>query len=173
MLTRKEKGKILEELNDKLERKKIVIFTDFHGLKVAGIQMLRRLMKKSDSEYRVAKKTLLDRALIQSGLGLKTKELKGEIGVAFGYSDEVTPAKTLFKFSRKNETFKILGGILGNKILSSEEVITLAKLPGREVLIAKLLGTLQSPARNLVTILQGNIRNFITVLNKIQGLKSR
>lgn len=172
MLTRKEKEKILEELNDKLERKKVVIFTDFHGLKVSGIQMLRRLMKKSNSEYRVAKKTLLDRALIRSGFKLTTKELKGEIGVAFGYGDEVTPAKTLFKFSRKNETFKILGGILGNQILSSEEVITLAKLPGREVLVAKLLGTLQSPVRNLVTILQGNIKNFIIVLNKIQGLKS-
>mgnify|MGYP001597087411 FL=1 len=168
MLNKAQKQKLVEELVDKFQRQKIAIFSDFHGVSVSKAQQLRRLLKKDGAEYRVAKKTLLDRALEAIGFSLRTKEMKGEIGVAFGYGDEIAPAKTLFKFSKGNETFKILGGFLGAKTLSDKEVLTLAKLPSREVLLGQLLGVLRSPIRGLVSVLGGNIRNLVVVLNKIK-----
>lgn len=171
MLTKTQKAKIVEELVDKFKRQKIAIFSDFHGVSVSKAQQLRRLLKKEQAEYRVAKKTLFDRALEANGFSLKTQEMKGEIGVAFGYGDETASAKTLFKFSKRNDTFKILGGFLGTRTLSDKEVFVLAKLPSRDVLLGQLLGALQSPMRGLVTVLQGNTKNLVVILNKIKENK--
>ncbi len=172
MLTRIQKSKIVEELTDNFKRQKIAIFSDNHGISVSKLQSLRRLLKKEEAEYKVAKKTLLDRALEEANVEFRTKELQGEIGVTFGYSDEIIPAKTLLKFSRSNETFKLLGGILGQRLLSAKDVVILAKLPSKDVLIGKFIGTLQAPMRELVNVLQGNIRNLVTVLYKIKNNKS-
>lgn len=173
MLDKIQKQKVVEELVNKFKRQKVSIFSDFHGVSVSKVQQLRRLLKKEQAEYRVAKKTLFDRALEASGFSLKTKEMKGEIGVAFGFGDEASPAKILFKFSKGNETFKILGGIFGKRTLDAKEVLSLAKLPPREVLLGQLLGVLQFPLRGLVTVLQENIRNLVVVLNKIRSTKSK
>jgi len=171
MLTKTQKIKIVEELTDKLKRQKIAIFSDFTGVSVSKFQALRRLLKKDQAEYKITKKTLFDRALQQTGVNLKTKELQGEIGATFGYGEETAPAKILYKFSRQNDTFKILGGILGNRILNAKEVITLAKLPSREILVGQILNVMQSPIRGLATVLGGNIRNLVVLLNKIKEQK--
>lgn len=168
MLTKAQKSKVIDDLADKFKRTKIAIFSDFHGISVTKLQALRRLLKKDEAEYKVAKKTLLDRALKEADEEFKTKELQGEIGVIFGYGDEIVPAKTLLKFSKANETFKILGGILNNRLLSAKDVIILAKLPPKDVLIEQLVGTLQAPLRGLVNVLQGNIKNLVVILNKIK-----
>ncbi len=172
MLNKSQKEKIVEEVADKFKRQKIAVFTDFHGVSVAKSQSLRRLLKEIHAEYKVAKKTLLDRALEKAGIGIKTKELQGELGIAFGYGDAVAMAKSLVKFGKKNATFKILKGLLEGKILEGKEIVALAKLPSREILIAQFLGTLQAPMRGLVTILGGNIRNLVVVLHKIKDNKS-
>ena len=170
-ITKAKKQEVAKELVDKFKKAKIAIFSDFHGVSVSKSQALRRLLKKEESEFKVSKKTLLDRALKESGAGLSAKALQGEIGVAFGYGDEVAPARTLWKFSRQNETFKILGGILGGKILSGKEILALAKLPSREVILGQLVWTLVSPIRGLETVLQGNLRSLVVVLNKIKEQK--
>ncbi len=167
-LTKTKKEETVKELTDKFKRKKIAIFSDFHGMPVIKSQALRRSLRQNQAEYRVAKKTLLDRALAEAGIEAKTKELRGEIGVSFGYEDEVSPAKTLLKFSKEVETFKILGGLLGSRFLSASEVIAIARTPSREVILAQLLGALSSPIRGLATVLQGNIRGLVVVLNKIR-----
>ena len=170
-LKKAQKSKIVDELADQFRKQKIAIFSVFHGTSVAKATILRRLLKKNEAEFRVAKKTLLDRALDSVGIKIKTRELAGEISVTFGYGDEATPAKTLSKFSRENETFKIVGGILGSRILTDKEVLTLAKLPSREILLSQLARTLQSPIQGLATVLAGNIRNLVVVFNKIKEVK--
>lgn len=170
-LTKPQKQEIVRELTDKFNKKKIAIFNDLRGISVAKSQVLRRQLKKNEAEFKVAKKTLLDISLRNSGLDAATKKLEGEIGVVFGYGDEVAPAKTLLKFSKENETFKILGGILRNKFISGQEIIKLAKLPAREILLASLLRALQSPARGLVNVLSGNAKNLVVVLQKIADKK--
>lgn len=171
MLKKADKSKIVEEIVDKLRRQKIAIFSDFHGVAVAKAMGLRRLLKKSGSEYKVAKKTLFDRALEAAGLGFRTKQLKGEIGVAFGFGDEMEPARALVKFAKENETFRILGGILSGRMLSEKEVNTLARLPSRDAILSQLVGALSSPINGLATALNGNIRNLVVVIHKIKDKK--
>lgn len=173
MITKAQKGKIVEELKERFARQRIAIFSDFHGVSVAQSIALRRLLRKENAEYRVAKKTLFDRALGESGIGmgLRVKNLKGEIGVAFGYGDQVAPAKVISKFAKGVETFKILGGLLDGNLLNDVQVLALARLPGREVLLAQLVSGLSAPLRGLASILQGNIRNLAFVLNQVKDKK--
>lgn len=167
MLTKVQKQEAVKELNDKLDRKKVVFLTDFRGISVMNSQELRRALKKTDAEYKVAKKTLFDRALSQHGIEYKTTELEGEVGVAFCYGEETAPAKVLVKFGKDHDSFKILGAILGHKILNEKDVIALAKLPTRDILLAQVIAAMQAPIRGLAVVLQANIRNLAVVLQKI------
>lgn len=171
MLTRERKQKIVEEFAEKFKSQKMAVISSFHGIAVKKLEQLRRILKRNRAEYKVAKKTLLDRALEKAGIGLRTKEAQGEIGIVLNYGDDLTPLKSLVKFAQNNETFKILGGILGTKILSEKEILILAKLPPREILLAQLLGALQSPIRGLARVLQGNIKNLVVALNRIKEKK--
>ena len=171
MLTRAQKATLIEELKERLGRKKIAIFSDFRGISVAKLKELRRALKKENAEYKVAKKTLIDRALKDTNLPGDTKKLEGEIGIAFGYGDQVAPAKALLKFAKQNETFKVLGGLLDSTILGAKEVIALAKLPSREALLAQVVGALAGPIKGLATVLQGNMRNLVVVLNQVKDKK--
>jgi len=171
MLNKSQKSEVVRELTDKFRRQKIAIFSDFRGVSVARSQALRRALRKNDAEYKVAKKTLLDRALDSAGVAMKTKDLQGEIGVAFGYGDEASPAKTLVKFGKENDTFKVLGGILGSRMLSEKEVLALSRLPSREVLLAQVVGAMSAPMRGLAAVLAGNMRNLVVLLNKVKDKK--
>lgn len=171
MLTKTQKAKVVEELAERFKKQKIAIFSDFRGVSVAKSQELRRGLKKENGEFKVTRKTLFDRALEALGIDFSTKKLEGEIGVAFGYDDQVAPAKLLAKFSKDNETFKILGGILDGKVLGKEEIIALSKLPSREMLLSELVGALISPIRGLALVLGGNMRNLVVVLNQIRDKK--
>ena len=171
MRTKSEKQKIVEELADKFQRQNIAFFTDFRGISVAESNKLRRALRKENTDYAVAKKTLFDRALERSGIPFKSKQLEGEIAVALGYGDQVAPAKTLAKFAKEHESFKIRAALLGNRVLSAKEVLTLAKLPNRDVLLAQVVGVMQAPIRGLAVVLQANIRNLATVLNKLREQK--
>lgn len=168
MLKKSQKKEIVAGLADKFKRQKIAIFSDFHGVSAAKSITLRRLLRKENAEYKIAKKTLFGRALGESSKDIGIKELKGEIGVAFGYGDQVAPAKILSKFSKEVETFKILGGLLDGKLLSGKQVMALARLPSREVLLAQAVGALSAPLRGLASVLQGNIRNLALVLSRIK-----
>lgn len=171
MRTKIQKQKIVEELADKLSRNTITFFTDFRGISVTDSNTLRRHLKKQKAEYAVAKKTLFDRALEKSGIKFTSKSLEGEIGIAIAYGDQVAPAKTLVKFAREHETFRILAALLAGRALSAKEVTALAKLPSREILLAQVASAMQAPIRALAVTLQATIRNLAVVLNKIKEQK--
>lgn len=173
MLTKVQKSEIVKDIAEKFKRQKIAIFTDFRGVSVTKLSILRRLLKKDDAEYKVAKKTLFGRALEEAKSDISVKDMQGEIGVAFGYGDQVAPARVLVKFGKEADTFRVLGGLLGGRILTDKEVIALAKLPGREVLLAHVVGALSAPLCGLARALQGNIRNLAFVLGKIRDNKNK
>jgi len=163
---------MVDELADQFGRQKIAFFTDFRGISVTESNKLRRALRKEDADYHVAKKTLFDRALQKAGIDFTSKKLEGEIGVAMGYGDETAPAKTLVKFAKEHETFKIMAALLGGKILSASDVLALAKLSNREVLLAQVVGAMQAPIRGLASVLRANIRNLAIVLNKVKDNKA-
>lgn len=171
MITKEQKKEIIESLKDKVARQKAMVFVDFTGLKVKDLSDLRKKLKAGDNELRVAKKTLMSLALKDYNLEIseKLKKMPKEVALVFGYQDEISPAKMLWQFSKANQNLKILGSILrGQKdaFLADLETIELAKLPSREELLAKLLGSISAPVSNFVYALKYNLKGLITILAK-------
>ena len=173
MLTRERKKEIIGSMVEKLRQRQIIIFTKIHGIPVEKAYELRKSLKREGGEYCVLRKTLLYRALQEEGLTVDSRTMHGEVGVALGYGDQVALAKLLVKFSRDNDTFEILSGILKNKLIAKEDIVKISKLPSREVVIGQLVGVLQFPIRGLATVLQGNLRGFVTVLHQVKQQKSK
>ncbi|OGZ35995.1 MAG: 50S ribosomal protein L10 [Candidatus Portnoybacteria bacterium RIFCSPLOWO2_12_FULL_39_9] len=168
MLTKQRKQEIIKNLIDKLTRQKAVVFADYTGLKVKQIQDLRNRLKKEGIEFQVAKKTLIDLALEKAGLkNIKTKDIQGQIAVAFGYQDEVSPAKIIYNFSKENDALKVLAGVIQGEFFETDKIKELAKLPSRQELLAKLVGNIAAPMSGLVNALESNLRNFVYLLSKL------
>lgn len=165
-LTKTQKEKIIKDLKEKIARQKALVFVDFSGLKVKDISSLRKKLKAADGELKIAKKTLINLALKDKKAEADLKKLEGEIALAFGYKDEIAPAKTVFQFSQENPNLKILGGFFENKFRGAEETITLAQLPTKEELLANLVGSISAPISNFVYALNYNLKGLITVLAK-------
>jgi large subunit ribosomal protein L10 len=171
MLTKDQKKKIVKDLTEKLKTGKVMIFSDFTGTTVGGMKELRDELRKTGATYKVTKKKLIDIAFKDAGIEADSVGLEGQIGLAIGQEDEVSAAKVLGQFSKKNKNFKILRGVLDNKIISDKEVIALASLPSREQLLAKFVGTINAPVSGFVNVLAGNLRNFVGVLKAIAETK--
>ncbi|PIR92203.1 50S ribosomal protein L10 [Candidatus Falkowbacteria bacterium CG10_big_fil_rev_8_21_14_0_10_44_15] len=171
-INKEKKRTIVKELTDKFSRAKSVFFAKYFGVKANDINDLRRRFKQAGSEYIVAKKTLLSRALAESKIeGVNIGQTEGEVATIFGYEDEVAPAKILDEFSRTHESMQIIGGILADKFLSESEAKELAKLPSKIELYAKLAYSLQAPISGFVNALAGNLRNLMYALKAIETKK--
>lgn len=169
MLTRKQKQELIEKLSEKLKIAKSVVFADYKGLKVAQLKELRRKLKESQGELKVAKKTLIDLALNDTDIkDASSKKMDGQIALVFSFDDEISAAKILHEYSKRNESLKILGAILEGKFLNKAEAIALAKIPPKEQLLAKLVGAISAPLQNFALILQGNLRSLVLVLSQIK-----
>lgn len=171
MISREQKEKIIADLAEKIEKQKIAVFADCRGIEVGKVSAFRKSLKKADADYKVAKKSLIQRALKEKNLEVDVKGMEGQVGVIFGYKDEASTAKTAYNFGKLNESFKILGGILGSRILSKEDVATLAKLPSYEAMLAQTVRAVAAPLSGLVNVLQGNIRGLVNVLNAVKAKK--
>jgi large subunit ribosomal protein L10 len=163
-LTKAQKQKTLEQLKEKVDRQKAIAFANISGLKVKDLTKLRREMKKRDCELKVAKKTLINLALKEKKIGVDLKKMEGEIALGFGYKDEISPFKTFYDFAKDCEGLEILGGLIGEDYLEKERVMELAKIPTREELLAKLVGSLLSPVSGFINVLQGNIKGLLRIL---------
>ena len=170
--TRDEKTQIVADLTKTFKEMKSAVFADFKGLKVKDITELRRLCHVNKISYGVAKKTLIRLAAKNAGLDFNPDSMDGSYAMACGLEDEVAPAKMLADFAKKHEALKILGGILEGKTVDKGVIGFLAKLPSKPELLAKLIGSLQSPISGLVNVLVGNLRGLVQVLNAYQKFKS-
>ena len=165
MLKKKEKEKIIDDLADNLARCAVAITTDYRGLTAKDMVKLRRILKENNIEYRVAKNTLMRFAAQKIGKQQLESLLSGPLAVAFGYDDVVKPAKIINDFARSSGVvFKVTGGLLGNQILSAKQMIDLANMPSKEILVARLVSQLSSPIYFLHNVLSAPIRNLGNVL---------
>lgn len=170
-LTKEKKEDIVKDLQDKIAKQKTAIFVNFKGMKAQDFLKLRGDLRKNDSSFVITKKTLADIAFKSQGLEIKTRNLDGELGIIFGFADQIAPAKTVFDFSKIQPNLKIVGGVLEGQLKSTNDMIELAKLPSREELLARLVGTIQAPISGFVNVLQGNIRGLVYALNEIKNNK--
>ena len=145
-----------EELKSKFEKSKLVILADYRGINVEDITKIRADLKKSNSEYVVAKNSTLKFAVKGSEIEGISEYLEGPTAVTFSYEDYVTPAKVLYDYAKDSEFYKIKAGIMDGKVISAEEIIKLAKLPSKEMLLTQL-----------ATVLLANIRNLAVVLDQV------
>ncbi|EKE11758.1 MAG: 50S ribosomal protein L10 [uncultured bacterium] len=171
MQTKQQKEIIVKELAEKLKSSKAVVFSDYKGLKVKDMTVLRRELRAEGVDLSVAKKTLINIALKDAGIEMDVRELEGQIAIAVSEKDEVAAAKIIAKLAKVNENLKIVGGILGTKELTADEVNALAKLPSKEELLSKLVGTLNAPVSGFVNVLAGNMRGLVTALKAISDKK--
>jgi large subunit ribosomal protein L10 len=170
-----QKGEILRNLSEKIKKSKSVVFAGFNALTVKDNENLRAQLRKENSEYYVAKKTLMNIAFKDQIKDLNVRDMDGKLAAVFSYEDEVAPAKILGNFRKdKEKATKVffLGGILENKLLSKQEVEALAQLPSKTELYAKLVGSLNAPISGFVNALAGNLKNLVYVLKAIENKKS-
>lgn len=172
--TRQEKEKIIKDLEEELTNNKAIVLVDFTGLDSKSLFDLRDRLRKSNCSLKVIKKTLLEQALEKlkkKEIREKIKEIKTEIALVLGLEDEIVKAKICYQFSEENKNLQILAGIVENQFLEKEKIIELAKLPSRQELFARLVGTLASPISNFVNVLENSIKGLIYSLKAIKEAK--
>ncbi len=160
------KIQIVKNLKEKLSKAKGVILTDYHGLSVPEVEVLRRQLDKFQADYQVVKNTLLNLALKDTNhqLPITDYQLAGPTAVVLSYEDEIKPLKVLYEFAKEHEALKVKGGFFEGVWTVGETLKEIASLPSREVLLAKVVGMIQSPIVRLVSVAKGNQVKLVTVL---------
>ena len=138
----KQKEEEVKKLAEKLKEAKVILLTDYRGINVADVTKLRTELRNVNTEYKVIKNNIVKRALNENGENGLDELLEGPTAVIFGAEDYLEPSKVVYNFTKTNEFYKIKGGIIDGKVMTAEEIITLAKLPSRQELMAKLAGAL-------------------------------
>ncbi len=172
MQTRKEKEVEVEGLRDRIARASSVLLADYRGLSVAQANDLRARLRKAGEgqfEYRIAKNTLIRRAVEGTGAEGVAQHLVGPTALALGFEEPGALAKSLVDFAKENEQFEIKGGVVDGEIVDLAEIRTLAELPTKEELRGMLAGVLQAPLRNLACTLQAVLGQLRGVLEQRQN----
>jgi large subunit ribosomal protein L10 len=171
-LNRESKQQIIAELHDKLKAAKAVFLADFRGMDVGLATQLRNELRSAAVEYKVVKNTLLELASKDTDKESLNSHYTGPTAIALSYDDPVAAAKVLSRFAKEKQTvFKLKAGVLSGKPLSVADIQALSDLPSREVLIAKLLGTLNAPITNFVGTLAAVPGSFVRALDAIRAKK--
>lgn len=138
-----QKQKEVTELAEKMKNAKLILLADYRGINVTDVTDLRAKLRNSNSEYKVIKNNITKRALQEAGLleGLED-QLVGPTAVIMDNEDYLEPAKAIYEYAKANDFYKIKGGVIEGKVMTAEEIITLAKLPSRETLLSMLAGAL-------------------------------
>ena len=152
-----QKKQLVSELADKIKNAVSGVVVNYQGITVEQDTKLRAALRAAGVEYTVIKNTLTGRACDIAGYPEMKQYLTGMTAVAISADDAVAPAKILKEYAEKIETFNILAGFIDGGVIDVAAVNELANTPSKEVLIAKLLGSLQSPLYGLAYVLQGKI----------------
>ena len=161
------KIEMVDQLRGWMERCSIAVSTDYSGMPVGQMTGLRRALRERDVQFRVVKNTLALLAADAAGRPAMKQIIEGPTGIAFGYGDATEPAKALADFIRSTRSpLRIRGAVMGERTLTAEEVNELAALPPKEVLVANLIGRLQSPVAGLVNVLNGPTSGLARVLQR-------
>ncbi|GAB6194425.1 50S ribosomal protein L10 [Desulfocastanea catecholica] len=170
-MNRDEKLAVVSGLNESFSRAKLTVVADYCGLKVSEFQKIRVELKNCDSEIRVAKNTLLKRAVTDTGNAALSDDFTGTTAVVMGFADPVAPAKVVTKFADDHKKFIIRCAALDGEKIGVEELIALSKLPSKEVLLGQLLSTWNNVPTGLVQVLTGVPRTFVYALQAIKEQK--
>jgi large subunit ribosomal protein L10 len=175
-MNRAEKTQLAGELKEKFTKAQVAIFADYKGLSATQADNLRRALREQKTEVKVLQNNVARLLTREGAMGEDAKALMdalvGPTLVAFAYGDPAAAAKVIHKFAQDNEALKLKESLMGNKRIEASGVAELASLPSKEVLLAKLLGTLNAPITNFVGVLAAVPRSMVTVLAAVEKKKS-
>jgi large subunit ribosomal protein L10 len=155
-----QKKEEVSKLAEKMKNAKLVLLTDYRGINVEDVTSLRSDLRNTKAEYKVIKNNITRRALAECKIEGLDDALEGPTAVIMTDEDYLEPLKAIYEFSKNNEYYKIKGGVIEGKVMTTEELITLAKLPSRETLLSMLAGALL-----------GNISKFAVALDQVRVQK--
>ena len=156
----KQKEQEVKELAEKMKKSSLILLTDYRGINVADGTELRKTLREANGTYAVIKNNITRRALAENGIKELDEELTGPTAVIMADESYLNSLKAIYKFAKENDYYKIKAGVLDGKVITTEELVTLAKLPSREELIAKLAGCLL-----------GNISKLAVALDQVAKQK--
>lgn len=167
-----EKKKAVSVLSEDLKAAHTGVIVSYKGITVEQDTKLRKELRESGSRYKVVKNTQLRRALSEAGIEGLDGVLEGTTAIAVNSDDYVAPARILAKFAKSNDQFEVKAGFVDGKAVDQKEVMTLAELPSKEVLIAQTLRGFQAPITGFVTVLNGTLKSLVLALNAIAEKQS-
>ena len=152
-----QKKQEVTNLANKIKEAKLVLLTDYRGINVEDVTKLRATLRGCSTEYSVIKNNITKRALIEAGIEGLDEKLVGPTAVIMSTEDYLEPAKAIYEFTKNNEYYKIKGGVVDGKVMTAEEIVTLAKLPSKETLLSMLAGALLA-----------NIQKFAVAIDQVR-----
>lgn len=170
MVTQAKKDQVAE-IAEKLGRSKSLVLFNFSGINVQDISDLRGKLRTAQAELKVVKNRLTNLALAQVEFESCEEILEGPTALAFGYEAVEAPAKVLSEFAKDHESLTIKGGFIGTHRIGVEDISALAKMPPRQVLLGRLLGSIQSPPTRLCRVLKASINNVCYALKAVADQK--
>ncbi len=166
-VSRAQKKILLKELKDKMKSSQSVVFANYIGLKVSEVSELRRKLRAAGAEMKVAKKTLMRIAAQEEGFPVPEESmLSGAVACIFSISDPIVGPQVAHAFGKDHAQVQIIGGFFEGKLLSKADALTLATIPGRQVLLATFAGMLQSPLRSFASIINSPLTGFARALSE-------
>ena len=172
MSTKAFKDDKIKLIKEKIDKAQVAIVTEYKGLSVEEITKLRRALQKDGGDYMVTKNTLAKIAIKGTPYEVLADSMKGPSALAFGYQDQVAPAKALSQFMKETKKGEILGAALDGQLLSAADAKALANIPSREELYAKMLGCLNSPASGVVGGINGVMSALVRAVAAVRDQKS-
>jgi len=173
-MAKEEKTQIIEEIAGEISRSKIIVVTDYRGLTAKEMTVLRRQLRKAESGLRVVRDTLAILAARKAGREKLETLLKGPVALAYGYGDITASVKAVLDHIRAaGSALKITGGLLGDRPISKADVQAIATLPSREVLLARVAGSMKMPLQLMHNVLSSPLRGLASVLQaRLKQLES-
>ncbi|MFH7321555.1 50S ribosomal protein L10 [Desulfurivibrio sp. D14AmB] len=172
-MKKEEKAEIVQELSGKFATAKLAVLADYRGMTVGSLQQLRLELRKSAASIKVAKNTLLSRAVEGTPFESLRDQLKGNTALTLTDADPVAPAKILVKFAKDNPKLVIKSAVLEGKLLSADDLTALSKLPGINELRAQLLGLMLAVPTGFVRVLNGVPQKAVYLLQAIKEQKEQ
>lgn len=172
MSTKAFKSEKISQIKEKIEKAKVAVVSDYKGLSVEEITKLRRSIQKENGDYMVTKNTLAKIAVKGTEYEVLTDVLTGPVAIAFGFDDQVAPAKALSKFIKESKKGEILAAAMDGKLLSAAEAKALANLPSKQEIYAKMLGCINSPASGIANSINAVMSSLTRAVAAVRDQKS-
>jgi large subunit ribosomal protein L10 len=164
-ITREKKDELIAQYKEDISRSQGMIVIDYRGLTVKQIEELRKRVRVAKGSFVVTKNTLLARALKDTGMPVSEELLFGPCGVSFCFGEVATIAKVMIDFGKESKLAEMKGGWVGSVVVNAEGMKAIAELPPLPVIRAQLLGLINTPARQLASVVAGGIRQVVNVLH--------